>query len=320
MAQDSPVKGRLGFGASGLGNLFEVVDDETARATVDAAWDCGIRYFDTAPHYGLGLSEVRLGAALAGRPRGDYVVSTKVGRVLVPTSTERVGDLDAEGFVVPASLRRVWDPSEAGIRQSLEASLVRLGLDQIDIAYLHDPESYDVASAVELALPALVRLREEGVVRAIGVGSNSVDALSRCVESVPLDLVMVAGRYTLLEQPAAGLLDRCLELGTGVVNVGVFNSGLLARANVADDARYDYVQAPPRLLARARELAAVCRAYGVELPTAALHFALRHPAVLSILVGANRPEYVREAAQRLAEPVPDELWEALAPLLAGSDA
>ncbi len=317
MATDPVVVGRLGFGASGLGNLYEEVDPATARATVDAAWAVGIRYIDTAPHYGLGLSEERLGQALADRFRGDYVISTKVGRVLVPHDGWVDGRLDDEGFVVPARWRRVWDPTESGIRGSLEGSLQRLGLHRVDIVYLHDPESYDLDSAIDLALPALRKLRDEGIVRAIGVGSNSVDALTRCLDSADLDLLMVAGRYTLLDQSAQTLFDRCVERGTGVVNVGVFNSGLLAKVEVSDDSRYDYVQASPGVVARAKGLARICRDYGVELPTAALHFALRHGAVRSILVGANRPEFVREAAARLAEPVPDELWAAL-PGLAGS--
>jgi len=308
---DQVVGERLGFGASGLGNLYGEVDPVVARATVDAAWDAGVRYFDTAPHYGLGLSEERLGEALAGRPRDEYSLSTKVGRLLVPNPDWADGVMDDQGFAVPARLRRVWDPTESGIRRSLEGSLERLGVDRVDMIFLHDPESYDVDEAVRVALPALVRLRDEGLVREVGVGSNSVEALTRCVESADLDVLMVAGRYTLLEQPAGALFDRCVELGTSVVNVGIFNSGLLARTVVPDDARYDYAPAPPALLAKARELAQICQEYGVELPTAALHVALRHPAVRSVLVGANRPDHVREAARRLAEPVPEQLWERL---------
>lgn len=304
--------GWLGFGAAGIGNLYRAVDDDVASATVDAAWDAGIRYFDTAPHYGLGLSERRLGAALAARPRGEYLLSTKVGRVLEPNGSYALGAMDGEGFAVPATTVRRWDPSEAGIRRSLEDSLTRLRTDRIDIVYLHDPDVYDLDAGITHALPALERLREEGLVGAIGVGSNSAEALARCVRSAALDLVMLAGRYTLLEQQAAeDLLPACLAAGTGVVNVGVYNSGLLARPEVPDDAHYNYAAAPPDALAAARNLAARCHNYGVDLPTAALQFSLRHPAVRAVVVGAGRPDQIRETADRARATVPEELWAEL---------
>jgi D-threo-aldose 1-dehydrogenase len=307
-----PGLGRLGFGAAGIGNLYRAMDDDVAAATVGAAWDAGIRYFDTAPHYGLGLSERRLGAVLAGKPRGEFILSTKVGRVLEPAPNPR-GARDAEGFDVPAGTVRRWDPSEAGIRRSLEDSLERLGLDRIDIAYLHDPDVYDLAAGIRLALPALERLRVEGLVGAIGVGSNSAGALRECVRAADLDLVMLAGRYTLLEQPAAAdLLPLCAERGVGVVNVGVYNSGLLARPEVPDDANYNYAPAPAHILAKARALAACCSGFGVELPTAALQFAANHPVVRTVVVGAGTPEQIRQTARRMAEPVPVELWDELA--------
>ncbi|HKU12267.1 MAG TPA: aldo/keto reductase [Sinomonas sp.] len=304
--------GWLGFGAAGIGNLYRSVPDDVAAATVDAAWEAGIRYFDTAPHYGLGLSERRLGAALAKRPREEFVLSTKVGRLLEPNPDYVTGAMDPDGFAVPANVIRRWDPSEAGVRRSIEDSLARLDVDHIDIAYLHDPDAYDLDSGIEEGLPALERLRDEGLVGAIGVGSNSVEALARCVRSADLDLVMLAGRYTLLEQPAAAdLLPACLENGTGVVNVGVYNSGLLARPEVPDDAHYNYASAPPSVLAAARRLAACCEEYGVDLPTAALQFSMRHPAIRSVVVGAARPEQIRQTAERAATHVPEELWSEL---------
>ncbi|UVJ39346.1 aldo/keto reductase [Arthrobacter sp. CJ23] len=302
--------GRLGFGAAGIGNLYRAMPDSQAEDTINAAWDAGVRYFDTAPHYGLGLSERRLGAALRGRPRDAFTISTKVGRLLVPQDAH--GRVDEEGFDVPADNRRVWDFTEAGIRRSIEDSLVRLGLDHVDIAYLHDPDAHDLAAGISQALPALEKLRAEGVVKAIGVGTNSAEAALACVESAELDLVMLAGRYTLLEQPGVPLLDRCTARGTGVVNVGVFNSGLLARPEVPEDAHYNYGRAPRGLLERARKLAGVCRDFGVELPTAALQFSLRHPAVVNVTVGASRPEQAVGNAARMAEDVPEELWAALA--------
>ncbi|MGA7206106.1 MAG: aldo/keto reductase, partial [Specibacter sp.] len=228
----APELGRLGFGAAGIGNLYRAMDDDVAAATVGAAWDAGIRYFDTAPHYGLGLSERRLGAVLATKPRDEFFISTKVGRILEPAANPR-GARDTDGFDVPADTVRRWDPSEAGIRRSIEDSLERLGLNRIDIAYLHDPDVYDLDAGINQALPALEKLRDEGLIGAIGVGANSAEALRECVQAADLDLVMLAGRYTLLEQPAAEeLLPLCAERGVGVVNCGVYNSGLLARAEV----------------------------------------------------------------------------------------
>jgi D-threo-aldose 1-dehydrogenase len=319
----APKLGRLGLGCAGIGNLYRALPDSRATATVEAAWDAGIRYFDTAPHYGLGLSEHRLGAVLRGKPRDEFVVSTKVGRLLVPkqgvqaaetdprTHGIQDGPRDPEGFDVPASSRRVWDFSEHGIRQSIEESLERLGLDRVDIAYLHDPDVHDLAAGIRDGLPALEKLRAEGLVDAVGVGTNSAEAALECVESADLDLVMLAGRYTLLEQPNVPLLERCLERGTRVVNVGAFNSGLLARQDVPDDAHYNYAQAPLEQLERARQLASICGSFGVELPTAALQFGLRHPAVVNVTVGANSPEQIRVNAHRMAEEVPEELWAEL---------
>lgn len=300
--------GRLGFGGAGIGNLYRAIPDGQALATVLAAWDAGIRYFDTAPHYGLGLSEQRLGAVLRDKPREEFVISTKVGRVLEPDSG---GGQDPEGFDVPATSRRVWDFSEGGIRRSIEDSLERLGLGHVDIAYLHDPDVHDLQAGISEALPVLEKLRAEGLVKAIGVGINSAEAALECVEAADLDLVMLAGRYTLLEQPDVPLLDRCLERSTGVVSVGAYNSGLLARPDVPEDAHYNYDQAPPEVLERARALAALCRDFGVELPTAALQFPLRHPAVVNVTAGATSPEQVATNAARMESPVPGELWAAL---------
>lgn len=300
--------GKLGFGGAGIGNLYRAIPDGEALATVLAAWDAGIRYFDTAPHYGLGLSEQRLGAVLRDKPRDEFVISTKVGRLLEPNST---GGQDPEGFDVPATTRRVWDFSEAGIRRSIEDSLERLGLDHVDIAYLHDPDVHDLRAGISQGLPALEKLRAEGVVRAIGVGINSAEAALECVEAADLDLVMLAGRYTLLEQPSVPLLERCAERSTGVVSVGAYNSGLLARPEVPEVAHYNYDQAPPHVLERARALAAICRDFGVELPTAALQFPLRHPAVVNVTAGATSPEQVATNAARMKAPVPEELWSAL---------
>ncbi|WP_104087238.1 aldo/keto reductase [Arthrobacter sp. GMC3] len=303
-----PELGRLGFGAAGIGNLYRAMDDAVATATVAAAWDAGIRYFDTAPHYGLGLSERRLGSYLATKPREEFVISTKVGRVLDPVANP-TGAKDSDGFDVPADTVRRWDPSESGIRRSIEDSLERLGLDRIDIAYLHDPDVYGLDEGIRQALPALEKLRAEGLVGAIGVGANSSQALRECVLAADLDLIMLAGRYTLLEQPAAAdLLPLCAERGVGVANCGVYNSGLLARPVVPEDAHYNYAPAPEDILARAKALAACCQEFGVELPTAALQFAANHPVVRTVVVGASTPQQITQNAQRMTTPVPAQLW------------
>ncbi|WP_156037358.1 aldo/keto reductase, partial [Glycomyces tenuis] len=229
----------LGFGAAQLGNLYRETTEAEASGAVDAAWDAGVRYFDTAPHYGLGLSERRLGAVLAGRPRDEYVLSTKVGRLLVPTP-ERAHLRDDGGFAVPAAFRREWDFSRDGILRSLEGSLERLGTDRIDIVYLHDPdEHWDEASTG--GVQALVELREQGVVSAIGVGMNQSAMPARFVRETDIDVVMCAGRFTLVDRGAlADLLPAALDRGVAVVAAAVYNSGLLAEPRPAADARFDY--------------------------------------------------------------------------------
>jgi D-threo-aldose 1-dehydrogenase len=304
----------LGFGAASIGNLYKEVPDEEAAATVRAAWDVGVRYFDTAPHYGLGLSERRMGEVLRGYPREEYVISTKVGRLLVPNpGGGSATDLD-NGFAVPANLKRQWDFSADGIRRSIDESLQRLGLDRIDIVLIHDPEeSDDPEGALTRAAPALVRLRDEGVIGAWGVGSKQWQILHRFVAETDLDTVMLAGRYTLLEQPALDeLLPECEKRGVSVLNVGVFNSGLLARDWPADDGHYEYGSAPKALLDKARAIATVCQEYGGTLPQAALLFAGAHPAVASVVVGAGAPARFARNAELLASPPPPvDLWAEL---------
>ena len=206
----------LGFGGASLGNLYHATDEGLGRAAVLAAYDAGIRYFDTAPHYGLGLSERRLGRALAELPREDVVVSTKVGRLLDPNPAPTGSDLAAGGFEVPDDLVRRWDFSAAGVRESLERSRERLGLERIDIVYVHDPDDH-LDQAIAEAIPALVELRDQGLIGAVGVGMNGWRGPLRMVEETDLDVVMLAGRWTLLDRTGAGLLDACLERGVGVV-------------------------------------------------------------------------------------------------------
>jgi D-threo-aldose 1-dehydrogenase len=299
---------RLGHGAANLGNLYRAMSDEDAWAVLDAAWEAGIRYFDTAPHYGLGLSERRLGAFLATKPRDEYVVSTKVGRLLRP-SPETADRLDDENqFAVPASLRRVWDFSADGVRASLEESLERLGLDAVDALYLHDPDEHDLGPDVASGAAALAALRDEGLVKAIGIGSKSTEALVTAMRTGALDLAMVAGRYTLLEQ-AGDVVAACRETGVGIVAAAIFNSGLLSTPRPGG--RYEYGAVPGELLERARRIAAVCERHGVTLPEAALQFPLREPAVRSVVVGAATAEQVRENARRMEVEIPEALWDEL---------
>ncbi len=297
----------FGFGAAPIGNLFSAISDEQAGEAIEAAWAAGVRYFDTAPHYGLGLSERRLGTALRGRPRDSYTLSTKVGRLLVPSSA---GGRDDQGFDVPADHRRVWDFSRDGVRRSIGESLERLGHDSVDIVLIHDPDDHWAQAAGE-AYPALAELRDEGVIKAVGVGMNQWQMPARFVRETDLDLVMLAGRYTLLDQSGADeLLPLCEARGVAVFAAGVFNSGLLATHDATGT--YNYGPAPAALVERTRRIAAVCERYGVTLPHAALAFPSRHPAVTSVVAGARSAGEVERNAALAAAPVPGELWTALA--------
>jgi D-threo-aldose 1-dehydrogenase len=296
--------GRVGFGTGPLGGLYAPVSDEQAHAALTAAWDTGIRFFDTAPHYGAGLAEERLGAFLADRPRAEFTVSTKVGRLLVPGAAEA----DA-GFHGAPARARVRDYSADGVRRSLADSLERTGLDAFDIVLIHDPDDH-WEPAVREAYPALERLRAEGVVKAIGVGMNQSAMLTRFVTETDIDCVLVAGRHTLLDRGATrDLLPACAERGVGVLAGGVFNSGVLA--DPRPGAYYDYAPAPDDVLRRARALADRCAAHGVPLPAAAIQFPLRHPAVTGVVLGARSADEVRRNAEHAATEIPDALWAEL---------
>ncbi|MFJ8749125.1 aldo/keto reductase [Streptomyces sp. NPDC102441] len=301
----------LAFGAAAIGNLFTEVDPAEAAAAVDAAWDEGIRYFDTAPHYGLGLSERRLGEALRDRPRDAYAVSTKAGRLLDPLTPAEAAARHglSDGYAVPHTHRRRWDFSADGIRRSIEESLGRLGLDKVDIVYLHDPDDHG-EEAFREGYPALEKLRAEGMVGAIGAGMNQTAMLTRFLRETDVDAVLCAGRFTLLDHSALDdLLPEAVARGRSVVVGGVFNSGLLA--DPRPGATYDYTAAPEPLLDRAVRIRAVTEAHGVPLRAAALHYPLGHPAVAGVLVGTRSPDEVRDAAAQLRTPVPDALWDDL---------
>lgn len=295
----------LGLGAAPLAGLYEPVSELQAEATIRRALERGLRSFDTAPHYGAGVSERRLGAVLQNVPRESFTLSTKVGRLLVPAA-----EPDPQGFAVEGpALRREWDFSRDGILRSLEGSLERLGLDRVNTVYLHDPDDHE-AEVYATAFPALAELRDQGVVDAIGAGMNQSAMLTRFVERLDLDVVLCAGRYTLLDRSAArDLLPACVEHGVSVVIGGVYNSGLLA--DPRPGARFDYAPADPEVLARAQELRRICAAHGTPLRAAALQFVSRHPAVSCVLVGCRTPDEVDDNVAMAEHPIPAELWEEL---------
>ena len=305
--------GPLGYGAAALGNLYRARPDDVWPGIVPTAWDAGIRYFDTAPHYGLGLSERRLGESLRGLSRDEYVLSTKVGRLIEPNPAYRPGDTDlANLFDVPAIGRRRFDYSRDGILRSVDDSLTRLGVDRIDLLLVHDPDEHE-REALDCAFPALDELRSQGVIRAYGAGMNQSAMLSRFVRETDLDVVMCAGRYTLLDPSAAAdLLPAAEERGVQVVVAAVFNSGLLATERPLAGARFNYGEPPADLVARVNRIADLAAAYGVTVPQLAAQFPLRHSAVSTVVLGADTPAQVSANTRLLDAPVPEDLWAELA--------
>lgn len=302
----------VGLGGAPIANLYQEVSDSDAAATVEQAWASGVRFFDTAPHYGLGLGERRLGAALAGRPRSEFTISTKIGRLLVPDPDGASRRDDEGGFDVPADHRRVWDFSADGVLRSLDASLDRLGLDRVDVVLIHDPDNH-WEEAVGQAYPALHELRSQGVIGAIGAGMNQSAMLTKFVSETEVDAVLLAGRYTLLDQSAAvDLLPACAERGVSVIAAGVFNSGVLATDDPPDQATYNYRPAPPEIRERAAAIGAVCRRHGVPLPAAAIAFVQARPEVATVLLGAKNAAEVAANAKSAAVEVPSQLWAELA--------
>lgn len=308
---------RLGMGTAAIGNLYRAVSDTEARATLSAAIEAGIGYFDTAPHYGFGLAERRLGAALAeaGTPA---IVSTKVGRLLEPTllGGTRHGFVDADPF------EPVFDYSADGIRRSHAASLSRLRRERIEILLAHDLGAMTHGAKAEhhrrvfldSGYPAMRALRDAGAVDAIGIGVNEVAACLDLVSHVELDVILLAGRYTLLDRSAAeALFDLCAGRGVQVIIGGPYNSGILAQDDFGDgaDLHYNYEAPPAEILARARRLAGICAAHGVRLPAAALQFPLRHPQVASVLPGIVGVAQLRDTLARIAAPIPEALWRDL---------
>jgi len=299
---------RLGLGTAPLGNLFQPVSDGQAAAVVTRALELGIRFFDTAPLYGHGLAERRLGAALAGVSRDTYVLATKVGRLLV-----RGADPDPSQFHEGQPFYRdtpdvapVFDFSARGARQSLEESLARLGLDRVDVLHIHDPDEHP-GEALEGAYRTLDELRGVGVVGAIGAGMNQAEMLARFARAAPFDCFLLAGRYTLLDQSGLDeLLPLCAEKGISIIAGGVYNSGLLA--DPRPGATYDYVPAPAALVERARAIGAVCAGHNVPLKAAAIQFPFGHPAVDVVLAGCRSVAELEENVAMFELPIPEACW------------
>lgn len=292
---------RVGLGCAPIGNLFSAVSDVDAAATVDAAWQAGVRFFDTAPLYGHGLSELRLGRALANHDRDSYTLATKVGRLLRPPA----GEMPPTIFVGAPPVVPVPAFSRDDVLRSIEESLGRLSVDRLDIVHVHDPDDHE-GEAMDGAFPALIQLRDEGVIGAVGCGMNQTEMLERFVERVDLDCVLVAGRYTLLDRRADRLLQRCVERGVGVIVGGIYNSGLLIDPDI--NQTYDYAPAQEPVIQRARAMRRACARHGVGLSAAAIQFVLGHPAVSAIVIGARSAAEIRTDIDDTQLVIPEVLW------------
>lgn len=311
---------RLGLGGAALGNLFSAISDDDAWALVDAAWVSGCRSFDTAPHYGHGLSEHRLGNALRRYPRDDFVLSSKVGRVLKPDAKAPRAQY---GYVDVLPFRQAWDYSATGIYRSVEDSLQRLGLSRLDVAYVHDPDRVThgerapevLRQVLRETLPALQQLKKEGLVRAVGLGTNDVNVVLQVLRDTDLDVLMLAGRYSLLDHRALPeLLPQCMARGVRIALGGVFNSGILAtgvKATAGRETFFNYAPAAREWVNRAGQIESVCEAHRVPLRAAALQFPLAHPAVEIVMLGARKAAEWDEAQSMLQYPIAPEFWTAL---------
>lgn len=306
------IPGPLGFGGAPLGDMFERTDNATAHATLKAAWDAGIRHFDTAPHYGAGLSEHRFGEFLATQPRDEYVLSTKVGRLLDPAPE---GPEAAHPFVHGLWFRRRLDYTADGAKRSVEDSLQRLGVGRIDMVYIHDlaedalgPEwTEQFQIAMNGAARALTQLREEGVIRGWGLGVNCIEPCLRALRESDPDVFLLATQYHLLDQSGAeALFPACLERGVRVVVGSPFGSGLLAGG-----AHYNYAEAEAEQIRRRDRIASICVEHGVDIKAAALQFSAAHPAVAAIIPGAKRPERIPQNVELMQARIPADFWRAL---------
>jgi D-threo-aldose 1-dehydrogenase len=325
----------LGFGAAAMGNLYAPVSDAAARETLDAAIGAGFGYFDTAPYYGFGLSERRVGDAVREDP--GLVLSTKVGRLLEPDASP-VEHAERHGFWSPMPFRPVFDYRYDAVLRSFEDSLQRLGLARVDILYVHDIGrlTHGEAAASYMAqlidgggLRALERLRASGLIRAVGIGVNEIEICCELLNLTQLDVILLAGRYTLLEQQAVtDLFPLCERVGTSIVVGGPYNSGILAEGvGGSGTAYYNYGPAPSAIVERVRRIERICDRHGVPLKAAALQFPLGHPVVASVIPGLRSPAQVQETTDLYRLPIPADLWSDLrregllvdeAPVLAGA--
>jgi D-threo-aldose 1-dehydrogenase len=296
---------QLGLGSAPLGGLFEAVSDDEAHRVVEAAWQAGIRFFDTAPLYGHGLAEQRFGAVLRTKPRDEFVIATKVGRLLRKDAPPEPG----QAYKGAPPVNPVFDFSYDGVMRSAEESLARLGLDRVDVLHIHDPDDH-YEEALSGAYRALDRMRSEGTIKAVGAGMNQAEMLARFAREADFDCFLLAGRYTLLDRIGLKeLLPLCVEKGIAIIAGGVFNSGILA--DPRPGATYNYTVAPPQLVERAAQLNAICKRHGVDLKAAAIQFPLRHPAVASVLTGCRSVAEVEENVRMFETPIPDTLWHEL---------
>lgn len=311
----------LGFGTAPLGDLFEKLDEKHAISTIEAAYQAGIRIFDTSPHYGNGLAEARVGAGLRRANRSEFLISTKIGRVMDPFAkpTAARTDVISPGFAGYLPHAAYFDYSYDGAMRSIEQSLLRMGLDRLDIVLIHDCDRWTHGPDAEIrfkeamdgSYKALDKLRNEKVVGAIGVGINEADTCVKFANAGDFDVTMMAGRYSLLNQSG---LDEFLPLAEkkkmGIMLAGVFNSGILATGAIPN-AKYDYSNASPELLDKVRKIEAICKAHGTIIRRAAMQFALGHPAVVSAVLGGVKPEEVIANVKDMSEKVPSGLWSDL---------
>lgn len=305
LGQHGPSVTRIGLGCAPFGNLFTEVSDEDVQATVDTAWEKGVRFFDTAPLYGHGLSEIRLGKALARYPRDQYVLASKVGRLL----REPIERLSPTIFKNVPKLEPTFDYSSEAVLASIDESLSRLNVDYLDVVHVHDPDDHE-DWAIREAFPTLVKLREEGVIKAVGCGMNQTKSLTRFVHEVDLDCLLLAGRYTILDNASGReLLRLCREKNIGVVLGGIFNSGLLA--NPDENKTFDYVDALPEIVRKAQAMSELAQSHGVSLAHAAVQFGLRHIGVSSIVIGARNAIEIDQDLSYASEIIPDAFWDAL---------
>ena len=307
----TPLLPAVGLGTAPLGGLYAAVSPIDAAAAVAEAVEIGYRYFDTAPLYGYGAAERALGRGLEGCG-AQMAVSTKVGRVIDEIAPRPAGDMFAG-----SSGATMWDFSADGVRRSLEASLKRLGRSYIDVVFIHDPDHH-ARQALDEAYPALERLRDEGVIGAVGVGMNEPKLPTQFVTDTDIDAVLIAGRYTLLDQSAdRALFSAAMARGVHVIAAGVYNSGILAA--VETNPHFDYAVASAEIVSRARQLQAACDDLGVPLAAAAVQFVVRHPAVGTVLLGARSQAEAAENWSHTHAGLPDDLWNALDEIIKGAD-